>query len=125
MTEAHYADIQRLIKRELKGRFESSGWFALCLMTIGMASTIAVTILGTDITEAARRGELETAGWFLLAFGIFCLLVHFFGSRRNGGQRAQDIIDMMDRYNIEVRPRISLDATVPASADGASTKMTT
>ena len=102
MTDVHYEHVQGLIKRELGGRLESSGWFAGALASLGMAATIGVTVFATNIPNAAHRGKLETAGWFLLVFGIFCLLVHFFGRRRTGEQRAQDIIDMMDRYNMQV-----------------------
>ncbi len=112
MTEKHYKHIQDLIKRELGGRLESSGWFALALASLGMAATIGVTAYATQIPDAANRGKLETAGWFLLAFGVFCLLVHIFWRRRNGEQRAQDIIDMMDRYNVAMGQR----AQVPSPA---------
>ncbi|MFZ2114123.1 MAG: hypothetical protein WAU77_10400 [Solirubrobacteraceae bacterium] len=101
MTDAHYGHIQQLIRRELKGRFESSGWFALMLAAFGVATTILITVLGTDIPDAANKGKLETAGWFCMIFAAFCLAIHVV-KRKDGEQRATDLIEMMDRYNIEV-----------------------
>lgn len=104
MTDGHYEHIQELIKRELAGRIESSAWFALALSALSIAATVLLTVSVTSIPEAANRAKIETLGWGCVAFGIFCLLVHLLFRRRSGKQRAQDIIDMMDRYNIEVDP---------------------
>jgi hypothetical protein len=105
MTDEHYKYIQTLIKRELKGRIESSAWFALALAALSVAATVAVTVAATSIPEAANRAKIETLGWGSLAFGLFCLIVHLLFRRRSGDQRAQDIIDMMDRYNMAVERR--------------------
>jgi hypothetical protein len=102
MTGEHYKHIQTLIKRELKGRIESSAWFALALAALSVAATVAVTVAATSIPEAANRAKIETLGWGSLAFGVFCLVVHLLFRRRSGDQRAKDIIDMMDRYNMAV-----------------------
>lgn len=102
MTEAHYEHIQELILRELGGRFESSGWFAGALASLGVALTILITIWATEIHNAAHRGKLEVAGWFFVVIAVGCLAAHFFGSRRSGKQRAEDLIDMMDRYSVEM-----------------------
>jgi hypothetical protein len=102
MTDEHYKHIQSLIKRELKGRIESSAWFALALAAFSVSATVAITVSATSIPEAANRAKIETLGWGSLAFSIFCLVVLLLFRRRNGDQRAQDIIDMMDRYNMAV-----------------------
>jgi CHASE1-domain containing sensor protein len=101
MTETQYQHIQQLIRRELRGRFESSGWFALSLAAFGVALTILITVWATAITDSANKGKLETAGWFLAAFAVFCLVTHF-AKRKDCDERAQDIINMMDRYNMAV-----------------------
>src|SRR6185437_14171511 len=51
MTDEHYKYIQTLIKRELKGRIESSAWFALALAALSVAATVAVTVAATSIPE--------------------------------------------------------------------------
>jgi hypothetical protein len=102
MTDAHYKHIQKLIRRELGGRFESSIWFALMLAALGVAATIAITVLATEINNAARRGELEATAWGFLAIALLCFSMHFFGSRKTGKQRANDLIEMMDTYNMEI-----------------------
>jgi hypothetical protein len=120
MTDAHYKHIQKLIKRELGGRFESSIWFALMLAAVGIAATIGVTVLGTDIHNATHKGMLEEAGWFFLAIGLLCAAFHFFGSRNTGEQRANDLIEMMDTYNIEVQSRASVAPTTVANLSEAA-----
>lgn len=102
MTDGHYKHIQKLIRRELGGRFESSIWFALMLAAVGVAATIAITVAATEIHNAARRGELETTAWGFLAISLLCASMHFFGSRKTGKQRANDLIEMMDTYNMEI-----------------------
>lgn len=102
MTDAHYKHIQKLIRRELSSRFESSIWFALMIAALGIAATIVITVLATEIHNAAHRGEFEVAGWGFLAIGLLCAAMHFFGGRKTGEQRANDLIEMMDTYNIEV-----------------------
>ena len=101
MTRTQYQHVQELIRRELGSRFESSGWFALSLAGFGVAVTILITVWATAITDSANKGKLETAGWFFAAFAAFCLVIHFV-KRKDCDERAQDIIDMMDRYNMEV-----------------------
>ncbi|HEV3319190.1 MAG TPA: hypothetical protein VG053_05570 [Solirubrobacteraceae bacterium] len=117
MTQAHYDHIQSLIRRELGGRFESSGWFAGGLASLGVAVTILITIWSTELHNAAHRGKLEVAGWFFLVIALGCGLVHFFGSRRTGKQRAQDLVDMMDRYNLEMGERTPGPGRAPAPTD--------
>lgn len=107
MTDEHYKHVQSLIKRELTGRIESSAWFALALAAFSAAGTVLVTIAATVIPEADNRAKLETLGWGCLAFGVFCVLVHLLFRRRSGDQKAKDIIDMMDRYNMEVERHAS------------------
>lgn len=106
MTDEHYKHIQALIKRELKGRIESSAWFALALAALSVAATVAITVAATSIPEAANRAKIEMLGWGSLAFGLFCLAVHLLFRRRSGDQRAQDLIDMMDRYNMAVEQHV-------------------
>jgi hypothetical protein len=121
MTDEHYTHIQTLIKRELKGRIESSAWFALALAALSVAATIAVTVAATAIPEAANRAKIETLGWGSFAFGVFCLVVHVLFRRRSGDQRAQDIIDMMDRYNMAVEQR-SVRSTSATDGPAASSR---
>jgi len=109
MTSTQYQHIQELIRRELRSRFESSGWFALSLAALGVAATILITVLATAITDSANKGKLETAGWFCAAFAAFCLVVHLI-KRKDCDERASDIIDMMDRYNMEVESQQSVAA---------------
>jgi hypothetical protein len=102
MTTAHYEYIQTLIKREVAGKPETSFWLALALAALTAVGAIWIAVGGGGVTGATHRGNLEVAAWLLLSFGVFCVGVHFVGSRRSADQRAQDIIDMMDRYNLEV-----------------------
>ncbi len=120
MTDAHYKHIQKLIKRELSERFESSIWFALMLAAIGIAATVGVTVLAADIHNAAHRGMLEEAGWFFLGIGLLCGGFHFFGSRKTGEQRANDLIEMMDTYNIEVQSQVPVVTPTPRSVSNLS-----
>jgi hypothetical protein len=102
MTKAHYEHIQTLIKREVAGKPEASIWLALALAALSAVAAIWIAVLGGGVTGTTHRGNLEVGAWCLLAFTSFCVVVHFVGSRRSADQRAQDIIDMMDRYNLEV-----------------------
>lgn len=118
MTQAHYDHMKVLIRRELGSRFESSGWLAGALASLGIALTILITIWSTEIHNAAHRGKLEVAGWFFCAIAICCVLVHFFGARRTGRQRATDLIEMMDRYCLEMGGRSAEPGKlIPAATD--------
>jgi len=121
MTDDHYKHVQSLIKRELKGRIESSAWFALAMSAFSVAATVAITVAATSIPEAANRAKMETLGWGAFAFAIFCLVVLLMFRRRNGDQRAQDILDMMDRYNMAVEQHGGHRAS--ASGDVAATPL--
>jgi hypothetical protein len=122
MTSTQYQHIQELIRRELTGRFESSGWFALSLAALGVGATILITVLATAITDSANKGKLETAGWFFAAFAAFCLVIHFI-KRKDCEERAGDIIDMMDRYNMEVESQHSMAAPTPAAPSEADSNL--
>jgi hypothetical protein len=113
MTKAHYEYIQTLIKREVAGRPETSIWLALALAALSAVGAVWIAVIGGGVTGATHRGNLEVAAWFLLAFAVFCVFVHFVGNRRSADQRAQDIIDMMDRYNLEVEGQAGLPQHKP------------
>jgi hypothetical protein len=85
----------------MKGRFDSSGWFASAVGFVGVGATILTTIEATSITEAANKGKLETAAWACLLITVICLVVHFV-KRADASRRADDIIEEMDTYNIQV-----------------------
>jgi CHASE1-domain containing sensor protein len=120
MTNTQYQHVQQLIRRELGSRFESSGWFALSLAGFGVATTILITVWATAITSSANKGKLETAGWLIAAFAVFCLVIHVV-KRKDCDERAQDIIDMTDRYNMEVESQQPIaTGTVPAVASNLS-----
>jgi len=101
MTDAQYKRIQWRIRREMKGRFDSSGWFASAVGFLSVGATIVVTVEATSIAEAANKGKLETAAWACGLITLICLVVHFV-KRADAGGRADDIIEEMDTYNIEV-----------------------
>lgn len=101
MTDAHYKRIQSRIRREMKGRFDSSAWFASAVAFLSIGATILVTVEATSITEAANKGKLETAAWACFFATCICLAVHF-AKRAESDRRANDIIAEMDTYNIEV-----------------------
>lgn len=107
MTDAHYGRIQSRIKKEMKGRFDSSGWFAVAVAAFSVGATILVTVVATPISDAATKAKLETTGWACAFITVVCLAVHF-AKRRDAERRAEDIINEMDTYNIQVsRPAAS------------------
>jgi len=116
MTKTQYQHVQELIRRELATRFDSSGWFALSLAAFGVATTILITVWATAIADSANKGKLETAGWFFGGFALFCLAIHFV-KRKDCDKRAQDIIDMMDRYNMEVQSQHPPLTAAPAAGN--------
>ena len=103
MTDAHYGRIQSRIKREMKGRFDSSGWFAVAVAAFSIGATILVTVVATPISDAATKGKLETVGWACGFITVACLAIHA-SKRRDADRRAADIIEEMDTYNIQVSP---------------------
>jgi hypothetical protein len=102
MTSESFAHTKEAIK-QLPGGFESSIWFALMLAALGSAATMLVTVLGTEIPDAANKGKMETAAWFCLAFAGFCLFTHV-KQRRSGDRRARDVIQALERDSFEVVP---------------------
>jgi hypothetical protein len=105
MTEGHYRRIQSRIKREMRGRFDSSGWFAVAVAFFSIGATILVTIEATAISNAATKGKLETVGWACVLITACCLAVHL-SKRRDADRRAEDIIEEMDTYNIQVSEQV-------------------
>jgi len=119
MTKTQYQHVQQLIRRELGSRFDSSGWFALSLAAFGVGITILITVWATAITDSANKGKLETVGWLMGAFALFCLAIHF-AKRKDCDERAQDIIDMMDRYNMEVESQRPTSSAVSSNLSEAA-----
>lgn len=83
MTDAQYQRIQARIRREMKGRFDSSGWFASAAAFLSVGATILITVEATSITEAANKGKLETAAWACLLITVIWVVSQFEG-RRDG-----------------------------------------
>jgi hypothetical protein len=119
MSKGDYAHVKKLIQKEINAGFDSSGWFALGLASLSIAIGIGVTLLGTEITNASHKGKLELAAYFFAAFGAFCIAMHLFGRRRTANQRATELIETMDRYNMNVHRRESASERVGAP-DGSA-----
>jgi hypothetical protein len=101
MTKTHRGRLERRIRSEIRGTHQASLWVALSFGFAGVAGTLLVPAFTAIGLVSGSREGVEVAGWAAAFLAVFCIFVHFM-TRQSADKRADDFLDEVNSYMVEV-----------------------